>query len=63
MEERVFETVPASPRKRRRSHKKSSKELYQQRRRLKSIGIWLLTGAVGVLLVTAIAIFAGGASG
>jgi len=62
MENTVAETAAEPPRRRRRSGKKSKKETYQQRKRLKNIGFWLLTGGIGVAIVTAIAIMAGGAS-
>jgi len=52
----------ASGRKR-RSHKKSSKQVYQQRRRLKKIGLWLLAGLVGGVIVAGIAVMAGGSPG
>ena len=45
--------------KRRRSSRKSKKATYQQRRRTKVLVYWLVIGAIGVLIVTAIAILAG----
>jgi hypothetical protein len=61
-----MENIPAEiaeePRRRRRSHKKSSKATFQRRRRIKQIGFWLVGGLVGGLIVTGIAILAGGAS-
>lgn len=47
--------------RRRRSHKKSSKEVYETRRRWKAIGWWLLLGLIGVVFVAVIAVYAGGA--
>ena len=57
--------VPESDLKprRRRSHKKSSKELYELRRRWKSIIFWLVLSLIGVAVVAAIAVLAGGGVG
>jgi hypothetical protein len=56
--------VPVSdeiqPRRRRRSSRKSSKASFQQRKRLKNIGFWLLTGLIGGVVVAGIAVLAGG---
>jgi hypothetical protein len=49
--------------RRRRSHKKSSKELYELRRRWKSIIFWLVLSLIGVAVVAAIAVLAGGGVG
>jgi ferric-dicitrate binding protein FerR (iron transport regulator) len=48
---------------RRRSHRKSSKALYERRRRWKNIGLWVLACAVGGMIVAIIAVFAGRAAG
>lgn len=49
--------------KRRRRHRKSRKMKHEQRRQWKSIGFWLIYGAVGVAIATAIAVMAGQSSG
>jgi hypothetical protein len=45
----------------RRSHKKSSKERDETRRRWKAIFYWLLLGLIGVVVVALIAVYAGSA--
>jgi hypothetical protein len=56
----LVEQTELRPR-RRRSHKKSSKERYETRRRWKTIGWWLLLGLIGVVFVALIAVYAGSA--
>jgi hypothetical protein len=56
----LVEETELRPR-RRRSHKKSSKELYETRRRWKAIGLWLLLGLIGIVFVALIAVYAGSA--
>jgi hypothetical protein len=51
------------PRRRRRSHRKSSKWSHEKRRRMRNLGFWLVYGAIGVIVATAIAILAGQSSG
>ena len=51
------------PRRRRRSTKKSSKERYESRRKWKAIGYWLLLCLIGIVVVAAIAVYAGSAGG
>ncbi len=46
--------------RRRRSHKKPSKERYERNKRLKKLGMLLLIGAIGVVLVAGLSILAGG---
>ena len=60
METSLVDETEARPRKR-RSHKKSSKELYEMRRRWKAIFFWLLLGLIGIVVVALIAVYAGGA--
>jgi hypothetical protein len=56
----LVEQTELRPR-RRRSHKKSSKERYETQRRWKAIGWWLLLGLIGVVFVALIAVYAGSA--
>jgi len=56
----LVEQTELRPR-RRRSHKKSSKERYETRRRWKAIGWWLLLGLIGIVFVALIAVYAGSA--
>jgi heme/copper-type cytochrome/quinol oxidase subunit 3 len=49
--------------RRRRSHKKSSKERYETRRRWKTIGWWLLLAVIGIVFVALIAVYAGSSGG
>jgi len=60
MDTSLVEETEVRPR-RRRSHKKSSKERYEMRRRWKTIGWWLLLGVAGVIFVALIAVYAGSA--
>jgi hypothetical protein len=59
MENILVEDAQPRSRKRRRQ-KKSSKELYELRRRWKAIAWWLVLSLLGIVLVAAIAVFAGG---
>lgn len=61
MENSLAEIGHPQPHRRRR-HRKSRKELYQQRRRWKNIGFWVLVGVIGAAIVAGIAVFAGSAS-
>jgi hypothetical protein len=63
MENTLAEETQNPPRRRRRTHRKSAKTSYQQRRRWKTIGMWLLAGLIGGVAVAAIAIMAGQSSG
>jgi len=63
MENTPVEDAQHTSRKRRRSSRKSSKASYQQRRRWKMIGFWLLAGLIGGVAVAAIAVIAGNSSG
>jgi hypothetical protein len=58
----ISRTSGEQPGRRRRSHRKSSKAAYERRRRMKSIALWLVLGAIGVIGITAIAILAGQSS-
>ncbi|HEY4087624.1 MAG TPA: hypothetical protein VGM43_16905 [Bryobacteraceae bacterium] len=58
----ISQTPGEQPRRRRRSHRKSSKASHERRRRMKNWGFWLVYGAVGVIIATAIAIMAGQSS-
>jgi len=60
--ETISQTPGEQPRRRRRSHRKSSKAAHERKRRLKNWGFWLVYGAVGVIIATAIAIMAGQSS-
>jgi hypothetical protein len=51
---------PQARQRRRRSSRKSSKEIYELKRRWKAIAFWLFLGLIGVIVVAAIAVFAGG---
>jgi len=59
--ERIMEEE--KPRTRRRSHKKSSKAIYERNRRYKRLGLMLLFGAIGVALVAGLAVLSGGGIG
>jgi preprotein translocase subunit Sec63 len=61
--ETLVENTEEEPKRRRRSSRKSSKQTYRRRRQLKILGYWLVIGAIGILIVTAIAILAGQQSG
>jgi hypothetical protein len=56
----LVEETELQPR-RRRSHKKSSKERYETRRKWRTIFYWLLLGVVGIVFVALIAVYAGSA--
>jgi hypothetical protein len=60
METSLVEETELNPR-RRRSHKKSSKERFEMRRRWKAIFYWLLLGLIGIVCVALIAVYAGSA--
>jgi hypothetical protein len=62
MENGVSNGGHSQPAGRRRSRRKSSKAVYEQRRRWKNIGLWVLACLIGGLIVTLIAIYAGGAA-
>jgi hypothetical protein len=63
MENTLAEDAPNPPGRKRRSNRKSSKTVYERRRRLKMIGLWLLIGLIGGIVVAGIAVMAGGSSG
>jgi uncharacterized membrane protein len=56
MEDSLAEQSQEIPQRRRR---KSSKQAHEEKRRRKVVALWLLLGLVGVILVTAIAVYAG----
>jgi hypothetical protein len=65
LEAGTMETISQTPQeqpRRRRSRRKSSKAAEERKRRLKAWGFWLVYGAVGVVIATAIAIMAGESS-
>ncbi len=59
MENNAAENAQSPGTKRRRSRRKSRKLSHQQRKRLRIMGYWLLAGAIGIIVVTAIAVMAG----
>jgi len=63
MENSLAEVAQTQNRRRHRSRRKSSKEAWQQRRRWKNIGLWVLIGAIGAAVVAVISIYAGSVSG
>ena len=58
----ISQTPEGQPRRRRRSRRKSSKASHEQRRRMKNVGFWLVYGAVGIIIVTAISVLVGQSS-
>jgi hypothetical protein len=63
MENTLSDDAQNPPRRKRRSKGKSSKAKYEQRRRWKRTGLWLLVGLLGGVVVAAIATMAGGSGG
>ena len=62
METTLVQESEVRPR-RRRSHRKSSKERYEIRRRRKATLYWLLLAVVGIIFVALIAVYAGSTGG
>jgi hypothetical protein len=62
MENSLAEREQSQHRKRRRSPRKSGKQLYERRKKLKNIGWWVLIGVIGVVAVAGISVLAGNAS-
>jgi FtsH-binding integral membrane protein len=59
----LAQEIESGPHRRRTRQKKSSKERYETRRKLKAIFLWLMLGLIGVVFVALIAVYAGGAGG